>query len=892
MVTESERARQPQHKDRPTGNSSTDDESGTNAIIRTTTTAIGIDLGTSNCTAAVWDSRRGHPKWMRLYPYAMPPLDKNVSSSSKPGRIIPSVVLLLTRKAAKQMLQREREYPSLLLPEQLTSVTSILNNNNTTNHQNEDTTTKGGIVAGADDDDDTEILALVGDPAQRILEQAYYSSSSSSSSTETSIETSTTSTTFSAEQISAAFISSAKRAILSEAAGGKPTFMDDDDWLATIGMTPVPSSLISSATNTRTNHNENDNLLTFDICPLGSPIPIRVTPVQVLAMLLQSIHSAAQDYLQNNLDKKGLQVPGGTWRVGQCVIGVPAHFDQTQRQQVLASAKLARIPSPALLTESTAAAMAYGLFVAPNNTAATTTIATDTNKRFKIILVLDMGGGTTDITIADMNADATTNGDNHGMDALIKEGRGTAADIPQFCVRATAGNPHLGGDDMDLALARWCVLDKTNQRGGKGGKMDIDMADHSSLSQYEQRQLLCNCKRAKEQLCGEDGDSPSAETVVSVQFRGKSYECTRDEFRQALEEGPSRFMAQLNELVELALDRYCAERNHGTTTTTNRQDLKLDEVILVGGGTRVWIIRDYLASKFPPPYPKELCTSVDAMVAVAQGTAIQAAINSQLVPLHEMQSAMMLDTVPHDIGVLIINEEMQQEQQKPKRKQPSPHDKDKEDDDDQNMDDPHTFVQLISRGTTLPATGSATFQLAHVRQPGVTVSAVERIESVNQDGGLFGSTFVNLGVFTFLLHQLTPTQLAQLENNKDNGGGSGTHRYVEIQMTLKETGEFVVGVIDENDPEQSQRRRRQRTRQRRSKRSKEDMTTMTKKKDLQQQQHERLGYNSARGENEEEGIPQEQILLIVACIALFFLYLGLKVLFQDELTNGTVVEEL
>ena len=79
----------------------------------------------------------------------------------------------------------------------------------------------------------------------------------------------------------------------------------------------------------------------------------------------------------------------------------------------------------------------------------------------------------------------------------------------------------------------------------------------------------------------------------------------------------------------------------------------IHEVVLVGGSTRVPSVRAMLRRRFPPPIPPELCTSIPAETAVAQGLALKAALASGEVPLWEMRNAMMLDAVPHPVGVWV-----------------------------------------------------------------------------------------------------------------------------------------------------------------------------------------------------------------------------------------------
>ncbi|KAL7579630.1 hypothetical protein ACA910_007993 [Epithemia clementina (nom. ined.)] len=766
-------------------------ETETSLTAAHSSTYIGIDLGTSNCAAAVWDSTRGHPKWMRLEHFATTD-NESTTSSSKPGRVLPSAILLTTREAADQLDPKDiLRYGN--------NVSSILNLDHDNNNK-------------------MQVVAFVGHPAQQILDQAY--------SAEANLDkTATPAFPFQASLVSAAFISSAKRAILSES-----------DVLF------EPDSLHGTGNNLpfRLSYSKSLNNVVINIQPLGSDNIIQVTPVQVMAILLQTIQYACERYLKTNIRKKHLQVPGGSWNINHCVIGVPAHFDQTQRQKVLDSAHLAGFSRSGLVIESTAAAMAYGLFVSGGASA---------SKKSATILVFDMGGGTTDITIAEQMM--TSDDDEND-----KEDENASTTDCQFKVRATAGNSNLGGDEMDRAIAQFCVLTKANNR---------------ILSEHEQRLLLRNCKRAKEELCrnvGLDGrsDSQQSTATATIEFDGNSYELTPQDLRLALEP----FMVKVDELVETALERYAQElkQEGGEEELSARSSMK--EVILVGGGTRVFVVREFLRSKFRPPRgPQELCLSVNAMSAVAQGAAVQAAINSQLIPLHELQSAMMLDTVPHDIGVLM----------KTATTTTTGFQNRSSNNDDDAIMASSTFVCLIPRGTTLPASGSATFQLANVLQNGVTINAVEKVQgassSSSRNNKKICDKFVSIHVFNFLLYRPSPRRMTELE---EEGG-----RFVDIEMTLKESGEFIVAVVDENDPEQQRKLKRQQ-RQRRTKRSKDKAGARSISSTDQGQLH-LLHDGTAASKNDdddEEGFTREQQLLVVVCIVLFLMYVSLKFLFQEH----------
>ena len=443
-----------------------------------------------------------------------------------------------------------------------------------------------------------------------------------------------------------------------------------------------------------------DQEITLQVRPLGYDQTVSVTPSQATTILLLAIRLSSQAYVKANQRKKNLNIPGGSpYDVVNAVIGVPAHYSQSQRQLVIHAARQAGFTGQvSVLVESTAAAMAYGIFVS----------RTDEEKT---ILVFDSGGGTTDVTIATMRGDATSE------------------ESQRFQVVVTEGDARLGGDDMDAALLTKAL--------NKLGQTKADVKD-------QHRQLLDQCRRAKERLCGDvDHGYQKPEDSVSISVGKAHVDITPEDLDEALRP----WIESAVRLVNGALRRYASEKD------LSLDKVVMNEVILVGGATRVPAVRQMLREIFPPPMPPDLCLSVNAMAAVAQGAAIQASIQSGRVPHHEVRSAMMLDSVPHAIGVLL----------------PDPY---------------QTFVEIIPRDAPLPASGSAIFYLANVEQPGVSFTAVEQVRES-------GDSYPVLGEFTFLLARLSKDQASVLQGR----------RPIEIRMTLEESGKFLVSYYDENDPE-------------------------------------------------------------------------------------------
>lgn len=259
-----------------------------------------------------------------------------------------------------------------------------------------------------------------------------------------------------------------------------------------------------------------------------------VTPVEVSAEILKSLRQSAIDQLTN---------------VGGAVITVPAYFDDAQRQATRDAGKLAGIEVLRLLNEPTAAALAYGL---------------DKGKE-GVFAVYDLGGGTFDITILELN------------DGV-------------FQVKSTGGDSHLGGDDFDQMIAERMLF-----------FMGMDPAS-GEIAPEVISLVLGAAREAKHALT----DRQKVEVELPQKGGGKVvYPLSR---------------AEMSELCQPLLQRTgkaCrrALRDAGLETGD------LDGVILVGGSTRMPAVRKYVEGVFGRPALSDL----DPDLVVAYGAAISAA---------------------------------------------------------------------------------------------------------------------------------------------------------------------------------------------------------------------------------------------------------------------------
>jgi len=286
-------------------------------------------------------------------------------------------------------------------------------------------------------------------------------------------------------------------------------------------------------------------------------------PQEISAMILRKIKEDASAYLGEE--------------VTDVIITVPAYFNDNQRQATKDAGQIAGLNVKRLINEPTAAAVAYGL--------------DKKNAKLKIA-VLDLGGGTFDVTVMEM-------------------------DNQVFEVISTAGDTQLGGTDMDKILVNYVVDEFKNQEG-------VDL-NKDSMALQRVREAM---EKAKIEL------STSVSTDINLPYI------------TATDSGPKHLAmsitrAKLEQLIEPILKRLeapiikalkDAELNKG----------EVDKVILVGGPTRMpsvqKIFEDFLGKK-----PER---SIDPMECVAMGAAVQGGILTG-----EVEDLLLLDVTPLSLGV-------------------------------------------------------------------------------------------------------------------------------------------------------------------------------------------------------------------------------------------------
>ena len=292
------------------------------------------------------------------------------------------------------------------------------------------------------------------------------------------------------------------------------------------------------------------------------------TPQEISAKTLRKLKEAAESYLGHKVNK--------------AVITVPAYFNDAQRQATKDAGQIAGLEVARIINEPTAAAMAYGL---------------DKKQNEQKIVVFDLGGGTFDVSVLELN-------DDDGMKV--------------FEVISTSGDTHLGGDDFDEVLIHH-VADEFK----KSNAVDL-RKDTMALQRLQEA-----CEKAKKEL------STRPNTDINLPF------ICQDSDGNAKHLQMNITRAEFEQLIDPLVER-CRTPVEQALRDAKLTARDIDEIVLVGGSTRVPMVQEMVKNVFG----KDPHQGVNADEVVAVGAAIQGAVLAG-----DRKDVLLLDVTPLTLGI-------------------------------------------------------------------------------------------------------------------------------------------------------------------------------------------------------------------------------------------------
>ena len=320
------------------------------------------------------------------------------------------------------------------------------------------------------------------------------------------------------------------------------------------------------------------------------------SPTEISSLIIKKMVHNAENYLHKKIKK--------------LVITVPAYFSENQKKLTSQAAEMLNLDVIKIINEPTAAALAYGF--------------TEDQSKDKNILVFDLGGGTFDVSILSFESER----DN-------KEN----VNSKNLSVLSSSGDMHLGGEDFDNALVDF-VIEKQN-------------IDEKKIRKNNQaiKRLKVACENIKKNLSISDKTTLRLNNILdNVDI---NLEITKQEFENISQ--------PLIKRLEIPLNNAIAEA--GKKMQALKKDFKkddIDEIILVGGSTRIPAVKKFVQNFFPE---KKINNKINPDEAVAYGATLQA--EKLLYNRDQIISNFhILDIAPFSLGIATQNNSKDKELKK------------------------------------------------------------------------------------------------------------------------------------------------------------------------------------------------------------------------------------